>query len=245
MSFLQSIFNPGTGTPANGAPAPAGPGNPAPVHPLAAPAVPAAPAEPAAPVSPLDAFTTLWQTAKNPDGTPKVVPTNQLNQPIFNFDAKAVSESASKMDFASAIPADTITKALGGDASAFAEAINAAVRTAVVGMTLNQGQLINQAMVANNGRITESLPSHIKQVQLRETESSNPVFDHPAAQPLVQSLKQMAFAKDPSASPAEINKMISDYLTGFATAVNENSPDTVKQRATVAKGETDWSTFLQ
>jgi hypothetical protein len=241
MSFLTSIFNPATGTPANGAPAPAAPAAPVAATPPAAPTVPAAPA---APVSPLDQFTKLWQTPTNADGTPKQVPTNQLNQPIFNFDAKAVSESASKMDFTSSIAPETIAKALSGDASAFAAALNQAVQTAVVGMTLNQGQLINQAVTANNARITDSLPTHIKRAQLNDAESSNPVFDHPAAQPLVQSLKQMAFAKDPSASPTEINKMVADYLTGFATAVNENSPAAIQQKATVAKGEQDWSSFL-
>lgn len=242
MSFLSSIFPSSSGTPANGAPAvPAAPAPAVPVTPAPAAAVGVTPA---APVSPLDAFTSLWQTPKNADGTPKPAPTNQLNQPIFNFDQKAVMESASKMDFTSAIPPEAIQKALGGDTAAFAAVLNQAVQTAVAGVTLNQGQLINQAMTANNARITDSLPTHIRQVQLHETENSNPVFDHPAAQPLVQSLKQMAFAKDPSASPTEINKMVSDYLTGFATAVNENSPAAIQHKQQVAKGETDWSSFI-
>jgi hypothetical protein len=66
MSFLASIFNPATGTPANGAGAPA-----APVAAAAPVVAPVTPVEPAAPVSPLDAFSKLWETPKNADGTPK------------------------------------------------------------------------------------------------------------------------------------------------------------------------------
>jgi hypothetical protein len=148
------------------------------------------------------------------------------------------------MDFTSSIAPETIAKALSGDANAFAAALNQAVQTAVVGMTLNQGQLINQAVTANNARITDAIPSHIKQAQLRESDNSNPVFDHPAAQPLVQSLKQMALAKDPSASAAEINKTVSDYLNGFASALVDSSPANQAAKVTAAKGETDWSSFL-
>ena len=240
MSFLSSLFNPATGTPANGG-APVAPTQGAPA--AATPAVPATPAAPAAPVSPLDQFTSMWQTPLNADGKPQAPAVNQLAQPIFNFDPAAVTASAAKMDFMSGIAPETIQKALSGDPAAFADSINQAVRQAVVGMTMSQGQLINQAVVANNDRVTAAIPNQIKQAQLREVDT-DPVFSHPAAQPLVASLKQMAFARDPNASPAEINTMISNYLKGFATAVTENSPEAQKTKAATVAGEQDWSSFL-
>jgi len=245
MSFLSSIFPSSSGTPVN-----AGNTGIPPATPLAgqqapapAPAAPATPATPAAPASPLDQYAALWQSATNADGKPIAPSADPLGQPIFNFDPTKITESASRMDFTTGIPAETIQKALGGDAAAFAEALNLGIRQAVVGMTMSNGQLINQAVVANNQRVTSSLPTHIKSVQLQDQEDLNPVFAHPAAQPLVASLKKMAMAKDPTASAADINKQIAGFLTGFSQAVVENLPENRQQQAAVKAGETDWSTW--
>lgn len=243
MSFLSSIFPASSGTPHNAGSStiaqPTVPVAPAPV--TTAPAVPAAPEVPAAPVSPLDQFKVMWETPRNADGTPMAPSTDTLSQPLFNFDPAKVADTASKMNFAGAIPQETITKALSGDATAFAEAINKAVQTAVVGMTMNQGQLINQAVVANNQRLTAEIPTHIKKAQVLESTAENPVFSHPAAQPLVNSLKQMALARNPGASAAEINKQVSDYLVGFSAALTESSKPAAPANA---PGEQDWSSFL-
>lgn len=239
MSFLSSIFSPSSGTPANGgAPAPALAA--APAAPATPPAAPAAPAAEASPTASLDAFTSLWQTATNADGTPKAPAADPTKAPIYNFDAAKVVESANKMDFAGSVAPELFTKALGGDPLALADIINQSVRQAVVGMTMSQGQLINQAVATNNERFASVLPQHINRAKLMEADD-NPVFSHPAAQPLVQSLKQMAYAKDPNASPAAISKQVSDYLAGFAAAMTEASPQRQAEVTQAKAGQTDWS----
>jgi hypothetical protein len=241
MSFLSNIFPVRSGNPANGGPFSAA----APAHsPVPAPAPAPTPA-PTPASSPLDDLAKIWDTPLNADGKPVVPAANPLTQPLFNFDPAKITESANKMDFTVGIQPELITKALAGDPAAFAEAINTAMRSAVAGMTLSQGNLINQAFLANNARVESALPAQINKVRLLETSASdNPVFSHPAAQPLVNSLKQMAFAKDPTASPDAINTQIQNFLSGLATAITESSP--ANQQAAAAKkasSGTDWDSW--
>jgi hypothetical protein len=169
-----------------------------------------------------------------------------LRQPLFNVDPTRVAESANKLDFLSSVNPDLVTKALGGDPAAFADVINSAVRQAVVGITVNQGQLLNSALAENNQRITSSLPNQLKQVQLNEVGSDNPVFSHPAVAPLVTALKQTAYQKNPNASVGEVNQLVNNYLSGLAVAMQDASPEAVKQKQQAAKtaGEQDWSSLF-
>jgi hypothetical protein len=261
MSFLSSVFNLGTGTPVNGgnvqraAPVPQGPGTavvngntgPNNQQGVATPQnqVPPIPDPTKPPPSLLDNFTSVWQTATTEDGKPVPPQVDPLTQPLFNFDPAKITETANKMDFASSVDPELVTKALGGDVAAFSDVINQAIRQAVVGMTLQNGQLVNQALLTNNQRITSALPKHINQQRLLETVDDNPVFSHPAAQPLVNSLKQLFFAKDPTASPDVIAQRVSEYLKGFSTAVVESDPAQVAARKTTAAKEEDWTRFLK
>lgn len=196
------------------------------------------------PTSSLDQFQGLWQTPTTSDGKPVAAQVPDLNAPIFNFDPAKIQETASKMNFTGHIAPETISKALGGDVDAFSAAINSAVQAAVVGLTMSQGNLINQAVAANNQRVTQVLPTQIKHAQLMDLPEDNPVYSHPAVQPLVSSLKQMAFAKNPQASPAEIAKQVSDYLAGLGTALHATSPAAQQQASAAKAGESDWSSFL-
>lgn len=242
--FLSSIFSPAGGTAHNG-PQPA----PAPAAPVPAPAAtPAAPA-PAAETAPdplahLDIYKGFWQNPTTADGKPAPPAVDPLAQPLFNLDPSKVMESANKMDFMAGIDPAKIQTALQGDVAALGEVINGAVRNAVVGVTLNQGNTLNQALIANNQRVAGALPTHIKKVQLMEQTPENPVFEHEAVQPLVNTLKQFALARNPQATATEINAQISGLLGGLATALHETSPEVVKQRQVTASKEQDWSSFL-
>jgi hypothetical protein len=255
MGIFSNIFNNGTGTAHNGGtrtaapiPVPAGVAAPSATGPQPTNGNPGTPAtvilDPNVPASQLDKFVGLWQTPTTEDGKPKPIAANPLSQPIFNFDAAKVTESAGKMNFAAGLDPELVSKALGGDSAAFTDALNQVVRNAVVGMTLSNGQLINSAMLTNNERMQQALPTQIKSVQLLSP-SDNPVFSHPAAQPLVQSLKQMAFAKDPSADPAEINQQISDYLNSFAAEITGNSSAAIAAKRTDAAKTTNWLEFVK
>lgn len=246
MGLFANMFNTGTGIAHNG-PQPPAPPAPAPAGPPAAPAPAPAPAEPQTAVSHLDAWTSLWQNPTTEDGKPAPMPVDPLRQPLFTLDPAKIAESAGKMDFTGNIPPETLARMTAGgadSAAAFQEALNIGIRNAVIGLTVNQGNLVNQAVLENNTRISGALPSHIKKVQLLELGSDDPVMSHPAVQPLVNSLKQMAFAKDPNASPAEVNKQVSEYIRGMGAALQETDPTVVAAKKTAAKGEQDWGVFL-
>jgi hypothetical protein len=246
--FFNSLFSANsTATPGvahNGPP-------PAPVPssqaaPVAAPPTQEAPA-PVTPVSQLDQFAALWQNPTSADGKPQPIPADPLTQPIYSLDPAKIQESVGKIDFTAGIPPETLGKiAAGGQeaVSAFAEALNIGLRQAVAGLAVQQGTVLNQAMLANNQRLVSTLPSHINKTQLLNEGSDDPVMAHPAVQPLVNSLKQMAFAKNPSANPAEINKQVTDYLKGLSAAITETSPTAVAARTAAAAKEQDWSLFL-
>lgn len=240
--FLSQIFNAGSGTAHNGPqPAPA----PAPAAPATAPAPAPAVAETAPnPLAHLDDFKSMWQNPTTADGKPAAPAVDPLAQPLFQLDPTKVTESANRMDFMAGVDPAKVQTALSGDPAALAEVINGAVRNAVVGMTLNNGNTLNQALIANNQRVTGALPTHIKKVQLMDAPADNPVYDHPAVAPLVNTLKQFALAKNPNASAADIQAQISGYLGGLATALHDTSPEVVKQNQQAASKEQDWSSFL-
>lgn len=202
--------------------------------------------QPQAPASPLDKFTELWHPKKNEKGEPVAPAADPLRQPVFTFDPAKIQATADQMDFTGGVDPELVSKALGGDAAAFSDVINQAIRTAVVGMTMNNGNLINTALASNNERLTAQLPTHIKKHQLQEASpEDNPVFNHPAAQPLVQTLKQLALAKDPNARVSDINAQISQFLTGLSEAVLESDPTRVKERVKTQPKEQDFSIFLK
>jgi len=238
MSIFSNLFPRTSGTAHNGPQPP-----PAPAQKQAESAA-AATAEPPKPTSSLDKYTSLWQTPTTEDGKPVPLPVDALKQPMFNFDAGKVTESAGKMDFTSGIDPELLTKATSGDQEAFLAALNHGIRNAVIGMTMSNGNLINTALLQNNERITASLPTHIKGVHLMEMDpTDNPVFSHPAAQPLVQALKKMAFARDPNADPKQINRDIAGYLSEFASELTSSTPTAVAAKKVAASKETNWLQF--
>lgn len=243
MGFISNLFPASSGVAHNG-PQPAAPIVAAPA--LSVPAAAAPAAAPVTAVSHLDSYKTLWETPKNEDGTPAAIPADPLRQPVFNLDEKKILASTSKMDFTAGLNPDTLAKITAGGpdaAAAFAEALNHGIRQAVSGLSISQGQLINQALLENNQRISSSMPQQIKRAQLQDI-GEDPVLSHESVAPLVTSLKQMALAKNPNASAADINAQVAGYIRGIGAAVADTSPEATAARAVKAKGETDWSNFI-
>lgn len=207
-------------------------------------AAPAPAATPAPPASPLDAYNDMWQTRTTSDGKPAAPAVDPLTQPVFNLDPAKVMESAKRIDYLAGVDPANITSALSGDANAFMNVINGAIANAVAGVTVSQGNTINQALLANNQRVSSALPDHIKRAQLHSSVDDNPVYSHPAVAPLTKTLKEFALAQNPNASVAEIDTKIKGYLSGLATALTEQSPAAQQQRQAAAKQEQDFSAFF-
>lgn len=194
--------------------------------------------------SSLDGLKSFWDTPKDAEGKPLVAPVDPTSTDIFNFDPAKITASAKTLDFTKGLDPALVSQALGGDSAAFMAVINHATQTAFAAATVNTGKMINKSHVDNNDRVRSTLPSAIKRVQLDQTTTINPVLQHEAAQPLVTALKQMAFAKDPNANPADVTKQVEALLMGLGSAMAASTPDAIAARQVVKPGEQDWSTFL-
>lgn len=194
--------------------------------------------------SPLDKFNGFWQTATNADGSPVAAPVDPMATPIFTLDPVKVTASAAKLNFTSGIDQSAVTEAFGDKAPLLMDMLNTVGRQAFVAGTLNTGSMVEHGVKSNNNRFTSTLPKHIKEVQLSQTETTNPVLSHPAAAPLVSALKTMAFAKNPNMSPAEVTSQVEALLVGLGTAMADATPEAKQKVAAANAGETDWSTFL-
>ena len=209
----------------------------------AAPAPAATPAQQQS--SSLDSLKAFWDTPKDAEGKPVAAPVDPTASDIFNFDPAKVTESAGKLNFTANVDPEMVSRALGGDQQAFMDVINKATQNAFAAATLNTGKLINQGHATNNQRFSSTLPTHIRKVQLEQTETSNPILQHAAAQPLVAALKSMAFSKNPNANPADVTRQVEALMVGLGTAIADATPEGTQRKEAAKAGEADWSNFLE
>lgn len=246
MSLFGNLFGNGSGGIAHsGSGSAVIPAAPAPQQAAAPVAAPAPAADTAATQgSPLDSLTTIWDTAMDADGKPVAAPADPTAADIFSFDPAKVNESAGKLNFTANVDPEMVTRALGGDQQAFMDVINKATQNAFAAATLNTGKLINQGHATNNQRFSSTLPTQIRKVQLEQTETTNPILQHAAAQPMVQALKTMLFAKNPNASPADVTRQVENWMVGLGTAIADATPESQQKQQAAKAGEQDWSNFL-
>jgi len=193
-------------------------------------------------VSGIDKHIDLWKndtTAEQQNTGP---------QPVFNITPEKLSEIASAMDFSKQLPADLATKALQGDVTALTALINTAGQQAYKASLEANTKMINAAFAQRETSFkNEVLPGLIDQhTKARAIEDANPIFRHPAAQPMLEGLKSQIIAKFPNASASEVSKMAGDLLHDFATSINGGTPQQLQeaQRRQSAPAEMDWATFF-
>lgn len=196
----------------------------------------------------LENFADLW---KLPEPDPKA-PSNSL-VPNFNLDAAGMLAAARKVDFAQHIPAETITKALSGDAQSFKDAMNTVAQLAFANATLANGEMVKNSFTNAEGILNNRvLPTALRQREVAATiTADNPIFSDPAAAPMLAGLKTQFETKYPQASPGEIAQMAGDYLDGLATRIAASRGgkivplvDPRSGRSSVAQ-ETDWDAYFQ
>lgn len=194
--------------------------------------------------SPLDNLQSFWDTPTDAQGKPVAAPVDPLASPIFTLNSAKVKESAAKLDFTAGIDQTALTEAFGDKAGLLMQMMNQVGQQAFVAGTLNTGSMIDHGVKSNNNRFQSTLPRHIKEVQLSQTGTSNPVLSHPAAIPLVNGLKKMAFDKNPDANPADVMASVEALLLGLGTAMADTTPEATQRKEAVKAGEQDWSSFL-
>lgn len=190
------------------------------------------------PESPVDKFKDLWNT-----------PNHSADQnPVFTLQPEQLNQVASKLNFSQGISQETLAKvAAGGDEAvkALGEVIN------IMGQNIfkNSAQFTSHITEAGYGaaqqQINKGLPNLVKQ-QLSTSQlfESNPALRDPAIQPVVRALHSQLTQQHPEASPAEINGMLSDYMTRMNGAFSKTGEQGNKGQSNQGQDNFDFSSFL-
>lgn len=193
--------------------------------------------DPATPVSPLDEFKTIWDN--DPNAAPKTP------EKLFNIDPAKLAAAAKNNDFTKAITPEMMQAiAAGGEGAVAATlaAMNAMSQKTFGDSALATTKIVEQALEKQAKAFEEKLPSLIKNQNLSENlRNTNPIFNHPAAAPILDMFKNQVAQKFPNATAAEQQEMAMKYVKSFAEAANPAAPTQAQQ---AAASETDWSSFL-
>lgn len=257
MAFLPGIFNQPQQTPppatppanANGSAGPAGqqqggPANPAanPANMGGQPATPNAGGPEGGAASPLDAFTDFFKPKQVDPNAPKA-PT--LADPYLgSLDPTKFKEQVNQANFAANIPAETIQKAITGDAQAFADAINMAAREAFAASAQLSHGLVEQGVRAGADRVSGSMDSRFRNFQIKGQNTSNEALNHPAVAPMLNAVKMQIASSNPNLSAADVQAQAEQYFTQMANVLAPNKQDS-QAGSGAQKSGTDFSSYLQ
>ena len=186
----------------------------------------------------LEDMSRVWNTATTADGKPIAPQADPLALPVLNFKNEDVMTASGKLDFMSSVNPELVTKALGGDAAAFADVINTAVRQAFGAATINTGQMVNGAFNTYSRQIDQALPTRLRNHEIATRQSDDPILSHPAVAPMVAAMKGTVAAKNPQLSPEQVQRVAEEYVKGLGTAFDLGN--TKKEEVTKQKEQTDW-----
>lgn len=252
MAFLPGIFGKAA-APAPVAPAPAnnnGSGGPAAQQQApansqvtqqaqAAQTAPQAPA--GGPQNPLDSFVDYFKPRQVNPNAP-VAPS--LRDPyLAPLDPAAFKQQVAQANFTSSIAPETMQKAMSGDATAFAEAINSAAREAFSAAAQLSHGLAENATRSGIERMDGMLDGRMKNYSLRTQNVSNAALTHPAVQPMLNAVKIQIAQSNPSLSPTEVQSQAEQYFDQM-TSVLQGSKQQAQQPVNTGPKETDFSAYL-
>lgn len=188
------------------------------------------------PVSPMDSFKDLWQNADT-QGT-------QADDSLFNVDPKALNDTVGKMNFLGSIPpkVQEALKAGGEEATKANLYLMNQVAQQSFAQSAQATAKIVEAALAKQAEAFESRVSEVvkKNGMTDELRSANPVFAHPAAEPILQGIQAQLIKKHPNASQRELAQMAQNYLATFAGEITGAN----KPKAGTSKADTDFSNFF-
>lgn len=187
--------------------------------------------------APLEAFKSLWETAPNTQGT---APTGVL--PAMT--AEQLSKTLANSNFLSGVNPEILAKAAGGDTAAFSDVINQGLRTVMTQSVLASHGLVEAGAKNHGEQLRTSLPSMVRSSNVQDSLQSNPLFNNPAAKPMVEMVRAQLETKHPQASAREIAEMTQQFVTDFAKLGNPEAQPKPVEKGKTADGDTDWYAVL-
>lgn len=185
----------------------------------------------------LDAFKDMWNlTDAEKPKAPEAA--------FAGVTPEAIAQVAGKTDFSKVVTAEMMTKiSAGGEeaAAAMLQALNAVAQQTFAQSSEAAIKVATVAAQKERENMMAELPNMIRQQTVSNNlRTKNPIFEHPAAAPMLQSLQQQLQLKNPTATPEQIQAKAEEFLVSFATAANPQKP---QQQSTANKG-TDFSDWI-
>lgn len=183
------------------------------------------------PTSGLDQFNDLFSMDSDDGDEPQPDP---YNDPFFAYDSAKAQEKINSMDFANNPQFRELSqKALQGDADAFTTILNGVARAVFSQSIEMSAAMANRVGKVSLERAGDVLPSKVRSLLSGERLSeNNSIVNHPAAKPMVDSVRAQMEAKYPAASPREISEKVNSYLTEFVKAFASPPSDDPTKRPT-------------
>lgn len=184
--------------------------------------------------SPLDQFNTLWDPVANKGAE---TDSQQALDPV------KLRELVNQADFSSTISQENRAKiAQGGEEAqkAFTESMNTVAQQVMVQALLASNKMTQTAIDNVNKTWETKLPELLRKQTLSENlRDSNPIYSNPAVKPVIEAVQHQLAAKNPNATPAELQVMSNNFVKAMGEAFNPAKPDPK------AKPTFDWEKFLE
>lgn len=193
--------------------------------------------------SPLANYKDMWDKSANPVQEPSLVPS-------MNVDPQAIQNVARGVNFVGAIDPALVEKAQKGDNSAFMQVINQAVQAGYASSAGATAKIVEDALKKQEKIFNEQvMPGKLRQHEITQKLAiENPIFNDPAARPILEAVKNQLNVKYPTASPEEIAQHAKQYLTGFAQTLVTGSGQQIVSNTSTKEGTgrntEDWGAYF-
>jgi hypothetical protein len=205
------------------------------------------PADPANPTIPLtaepqglDKFKDVW-TPPKPEDMPKAP-----ESAFAGVTPEAVKAVAAKTDFSKVVTPEMMAAISAGGEGAVAatlQAMNAMAQENYAQSATASMRLIETALDKQRTEFEAALPNLMKsQTVSNNLRGSNPIFNHPAAAPMLKTLAEQIQLKNPTATPEQIQAQAQEFLISFAGAAAPVQE--TKQQKSAKANEPSWDTWL-
>lgn len=202
---------------------------------------PTAPAASVAATAPegLDKFSDVWNVK------PEDMPQAPVS-PFAGVTPEAIAQVAGKTDFSKVVTPEMMTAiSAGGEqaAAAMIQALNAVAQTTYAQSAEASIKLIDKALATQREQFQAELPNLIKSQNVHNNlRTSNPIFNHPAAAPILKNFAEQLQLKNPTATSEQIQAQAQEFLLSFAEAA---TPKTQESQPGSKSQEINWDEWLK
>ena len=138
-----------------------------------------------------------------------------------------LTKNFGNLDISQFVKQEDVTAALGGDASAFMNILNTAVKIGAMSAHQASVTTTQQGVEHSAKQLQQQLPEQMKNFTLENNLGQDPVLSAPHLQPVVKLVKDSILAHYPKATEADIKEGVIAYLQDlggkFSTQTNNNS----------------------